>query len=92
MLVSHDLDEEKLSISPKEVKAHLALGLSKLSTYQLRERLQSILDIVESHVDAEKILVKLLQEEVYKSEMAASLLTAAGLQVDDAFLTRRQRG
>ena len=47
ILVSHDLNEEKLTlrISPKDVKTHLALGLSKLSKYHLRERAQQILDI-----------------------------------------------
>ena len=94
LLVSHDLNEEKLTlrISPKDVKTHLALGLSKLSKYHLRERAQQILDIIESHADGEAMLVKLLQEEVYSSQLAASLLTAAGLHVDDAFLTRKQRG
>ena len=94
ILVSHDLNEEKLTlrISPKDVKTHLALGLSKLSKYHLRERAQQILDIIESHADGEAMLVKLLQEEVYSSQLAASLLTAAGLHVDDAFLTRKQRG
>ena len=94
ILISHDLNEDKLTlrISPKDAKAHLALGLSKLSKYHLRERAQQILDIIESHADGEAILVKLLQEEVYSSQLAASLLTAAGLQVDDAFLTRKQQG
>ena len=78
-------------ISPKDAKIHLSLGLSKLSRYQVRERSQDILDIVESHLEGEKMLVKLLQEEVYRDEMAVSLLTAAGLQVDDSFLTRRQQ-
>ena len=94
MMVAHDLAEEKLGVrmSPKDVRNHLALGLSKLSSYQVRERSQAILDIVESHVEAERILVTLLQQEVYSDEVAVSLLTAAGLEVEDAFLTRRQQG
>ena len=36
------------------------------------------------------MLNKLLQETVYKEEKAVSLLSTAGLQVEDSFLTRRQ--
>ena len=66
ILISHDLNADKLTlrISPKDAKAHLALGLSKFSKYQLREGAQHILDIIESHADGEVMLVKLLQEEV----------------------------
>ena len=94
IMVAHDMDDEKLGLrmSPKDVKAHLAMGLSMLTPYHVRERSQLILDIVESHCKGEKMLVKLLQEEVYRDEVAASLLTAAGLQVEGAFLTKRQRG
>ena len=94
MMVSHDLNEEKMGLrmSPKDVKAHLALGLSKLTPYHVRERSRKVLDILESHQEGERMLVKLLQEEVYRDEVAASLLTAGGLQVEVAFLTKRQQG
>ena len=87
-MVAHDLNKEKLGLrmSPRDVKAHLALGLSK----PLKS--QKVLDIVESHQEGERMLVKLLQEEVYRDEVAASLLTAAGLQVEVAFLTKKQQG
>ena len=62
MMVAHGLDDEKLGVrmSPKYVRNHLAFCLSKLSSYQVRERSQAILDIVESHMEAKRILVTLL--------------------------------
>ena len=56
----------------------------------MREKAQHILDIVESHAEAERMLASLLQDQVYQQDVAVSHLTAAGVQVDDGFLTRRQ--
>ena len=92
MLVLHDLDDTKMSvrISPKDARIHLALNLSKLSAYLVRDRAQAILDLVDSHTEAEGMLTRLLQETIYRDERAISLLCAAGLQVDDSFLTKKQ--
>ena len=92
ILTLHDMDDEKLGIriSSKDAKAHLAQGISQLSAYKVREKAQHILDIVESHAEAERMLASLLQDQVYQQDVAVSHLTAAGVQVDDGFLTRRQ--
>ena len=55
----------------------------------MRAKAQHILDIVESHAEAERMLASLLQDQVYQQDVAVSHLTAAGVQVDDGFLTRR---
>ena len=92
LLVSHDFDEIRVGvcISAKKAKVHLQSCLSSLSPYQIRERSKELLQILESHVDSERLLQSLLKITVFQQQTTATLLRAAGVWTDDSFLTREE--
>ena len=80
-----------VTVDQAEGRAHLALGLSKLSSYQLRERARSLLDILASHEESVSLLETFLRDTVLGQPATLSYLQLAGVVVQERLLTREEQ-